>query len=359
MGNNQSGGSGNAPKKKTAFNEIILGGLKSRSGKETSRWINDLTSDGVADLVVGASEPEPSLPPQGSTPINSIVHFVDRLFDLFQQYEVEFNRKISSAELAMETERPVISSELLTRMQGNDRLHFSGRIHIHGWSLLVRGNLQGIEGYILPSDHLIAFSGNESAYVRFFQSTPVSENKELKWSFNGVSITSETLPSLAKQLFGSLVQVSRGEASENTPFVFRDKQSLTENALQTPSTSNVFEDDGGHSLQQSEQSQPSPQPARRSTTTVAPDKEEPEMENKASVLVNTVGVGTDLTRACDVLAEAIENELASLTRAGAQAFEKHDLSGVENALIKTKKLKSMRDQMLATIEEWKVALQEQ
>lgn len=83
------------------------------------------------------------------------------------------------------------------------------------------------------------------------------------------------------------------------------------------------------------------------------------MENKASVLVNTVGVGTDLTRACDVLAEAIENELASLTRAGAQAFEKHDLSGVENALIKTKKLKSMRDQMLATIEEWKVALQEQ
>jgi hypothetical protein len=154
---NQGGGKGNDPKKKGQgnFNEMILGGLKSRAGKETTRWVKGLTDDASAeDLVLGAIEKRDA----GPAPTSPLA-WVDKLFDLFQQYEVELNRVTSDQpELRLGSDRPVFTNELLTKLQNDPDAEYRGRVFTREWTLAITGNLEHTEGHIIPSQHFIAFT---------------------------------------------------------------------------------------------------------------------------------------------------------------------------------------------------------
>lgn len=209
--------------KKKGFNAMFLGNLKSRAGKETVNWLSDLTeeeNDGsVEDMVEQASVSQASqaaLPAQFAHPsiAQTQVKWVDKLFDLFQQYEVEFNRVVQSAQLRVETDRAVISSDLIARMQGSDHHYYSGRLYTRLWTLVIRGNLSHIEGYVIPSDHYIGFEHNVDKYTKFFEFIPLWDG-DLKWGFERVTISLDQLPSVAKRIFGQLVRVAKGEAGED------------------------------------------------------------------------------------------------------------------------------------------------
>ncbi len=226
---NQSGGDPNN-KKKGQFSEMILGNIKPRTGKETTKWLSDLTqdeNDEIPDEPVevmrkpagSTSSPAP-LPAQFAHPSISQtqVKWVDRLFDLFQQYEAEYNRQISDPKLRIETDRASITPELISKMQGSDHFHYTGRLSMRAWTLVIRGNLSHIEGYVIPSDHLIGFENNVNAYTRFFEFFPVWDG-ELKWSMDSNnSFGMGQLPTVAKQIFGHLIKVSKGDASDEDVF---------------------------------------------------------------------------------------------------------------------------------------------
>jgi hypothetical protein len=61
----------------------------------------------------------------------------------------------------------------------------------------------------------------------------------------------------------------------------------------------------------------------------------------------------DLNSAFDQLISAMGRELENLSRAGAKAFENHEFTAVERLMKRTAKFKSMHDQMLATVQQWK------
>ncbi len=132
---NQSGGDQNK-KKGQGINDMILSGIKSRSGKDTSKWINNLTSESIEDAVEAAAHstaaqaaPDSNPAPSAIVMAQNHVKWVDKLFDYFQQYQVEFNRAIQGSDLSVDSERPIITADLISRMQGNDSIHFSGRMH--------------------------------------------------------------------------------------------------------------------------------------------------------------------------------------------------------------------------------------
>lgn len=227
---NQSGGDPN--KKKGQFSEMILGNIKPRTGKETTKWLSDLTQDDNDEIPdepvevmrkpAGPTSSPAPLPAQFAHPSISQtqVKWVDRLFDLFQQYEAEYNRQISDPKLRIETDRASITPELISKMQGSDHFHYTGRLSMRSWTLMIRGNLSHIEGYVIPSDHLIGFENNVNAYTRFFEFFPVWDG-ELKWSMDpNNSFGMGQLPTVAKQIFGHLIKVSKGDASEEDVFGF-------------------------------------------------------------------------------------------------------------------------------------------
>lgn len=369
---NQSGGGDDKKKKGAAFNEMILGGMRSRSGTETTKWINNLTSENMEEIAqaeIEATVAQNALPAQFAHPSISQtqVKWVDKLFDLFQQYEVEFNRAINDPELRIETERAVITPELISKMQGSDHHHYIGRLHTKLWSLAVIGNLSRISGYIIPSDHYIGFQNNVAAYTQFFEFVPVWDG-ELKWSFEKGAVSNAQLPAVAKQIFGQLVRVARGEAESSERFgstsashsPARQAQvygagknaelSQTNNQTELLARhSSVFDEGGeltgpsagfGASPPSSEQASPaaleSPAPARAMSFASKSSSEE-----------------IDLNAAFDQLTVAMGKELENLSKAGAKAFESHDFATVERLVKRTAKFKSMYDQMLSTIQQWK------
>lgn len=229
MTNNQSGGSsggsGDQKKKTPEVKDMILGAMRSRSGKETTKWIARLTSEGMQEIESAASSAPaaPGLPAQFAHPsiAQTQVKWVDKLFDLLQQYEVEFNRANQVPDLRVGTERPIITSDLVARLQGSDQHHYSGRLHTRFWTLAVRGNLSHIEAYVIPSDHFIGFEKNIAKYNQLFEFIPVFDG-ELKWSFgNGKgAIGLNQLNSMTKLIFGHLVMVAKGDIDSEEPFSY-------------------------------------------------------------------------------------------------------------------------------------------
>lgn len=359
MANNKPGDQ----KKKRApdFNDMILGNLKSRSGKDTNKWINDITSDNEEEIVqASAAQAAPVQESRSLGPAEWQVHlkWVDKLFDLFQQYEVEFNRVVPSPELVMATERVIISPELYSRMQGNEQLRFSGRLHTRYWTLLILGNLQYLEGYIIPSDHFIGFEANQSKYSQFFYATPVLD-QELFWKCEGGAITQSLLPAFAKQLFGQLVKVAKGEASEEERFQFgtskgkkADKSPVTGPAAPMLSHGNVF-DDGP--LLKSEYSSGFEErnAAALNLNTANPGLNTSSFASVERSAMPTSGDALDLMQALEQLKLAVDKELQALAKEGARAFEAHDLMQAERSLKKTSKVKELKEQIFGAVERWK------
>lgn len=376
MANQSGGGSGDQKKKSPGINDMILGGMRSRSGTETTKWINNLTSENMEEMVQSAVEPtvEPvqnALPAQFAHPSISQtqVKWVDKLFDLFQQYEVEFNRAVTDPNLRIEIERPVITADLISKMQGSDHYHYSGRLHTRFWSLAIRGNLSNIEGYIIPSDHYIGFESNVSAYVQFFQFVPVWDG-ELKWSFEKGAFSIAQLPPIAKQIFGQLVRVGRGESEPDERFgaSVGARQGYPAGGHKIPEladTNNQTEHLARHSsvfgdedplASSSPQEFPHAQSTQHATATPSRAVSAPApapAQAPASQPAAPASGDVDLNSAFDQLTVAMGKELERLSRAGAKAFESHDFALVEKLVKRTAKFKGMHDQMLSTIQQWK------
>lgn len=425
---NQSGGDPN--KKKGQFNEMILGNIKPRTGKETTKWLNDLTQDDDDEIpdepVEVMHKPGPTsapapLPAQFAHPSISQtqVKWVDRLFDLFQQYEAEYNRQITDPKLSIETDRASITPELISRMQGSDHFHYTGRLSMRAWSLVIRGNLSHIQGYVIPSDHLIGFENNVSAYTKYFEFFPVWDG-ELKWSLDANnSFGMGQLPTVAKQIFGHLIKVSKGDASDedvfglggsrqnlppkpmgddqfshlkpNSPDYLKNHTGIFEDEkpIQTLNSSAPARPESAASLQNSAAAKPQQMNRAQQSTTGrnripkataaaaaaavaaseanaanASSSAESKQENTANEGANSgqlARVGSadpDFNTSLDLLGRAITRELEKLSKEGARAFENHDFAQVEKLMKKTAKVKAMREQILEKMTEWKQLIAE-
>ncbi|MBX9724386.1 MAG: hypothetical protein K2X81_23455 [Candidatus Obscuribacterales bacterium] len=384
---NQSGGDQNK-KKGQGINDMILGGIKSRSGKETTKWLNNLTSENIEDAVEAAAQDsatDAATPPASSATVaQSQVQWVDKLFDYFSQYQVEFNRAVQNSELKMDSERPIITGDLISRMQGSDSHHYSGRLHTRFWTLAIIGNLNSVEGYIIPSDHYIGFEKNRSKYTQFFQFFPIWDG-ELKWSIDHGAIGINQLPTLAKQIFGHLIRVSKGEVDDQQRFGFglptkinNGKQSGSAKIESAPPEyllnhggvfdegpaiqtidhalkSTVIEPKSSSHFVASTASADAPA-VQAPSPTISSSASASSHSNSFSSSSTQISAEPGLNEACDILGRAIERELDLLSKAGAKAFEDHDFSKVEVLMKRTSKMKSMRDQMLNTIKEWKQKL---
>lgn len=410
---NQGGGKGGDPKKKGAgnFNEMILGGLKSRAGKETTRWVKGITQD-AEELVLGAVEKRDA----GPAP-SSALQWIDKLFDLFQQYEVELNRVTSDhPELRLGSERPVFTQDLIVKLENNPKAEFRGRVYTREWTLAISGNFERVEGHIIPSQHFIAFTANESNYTKYFEIRPVNDGNVMKWTCDGGIISWDRLPTFAKQVLGGLIHVARGEATEHDQFIFNPEGleaiRIKPAEPEHPTHFTPFNDQGPELASDappdsmrttSETRRPSTIPRseqganlesmiasvrqeairesnlvreqRESSDAKAPAQQEPlraraGTATKHAHAAQTNPVNSDLAEtaehigvlnltlaeACDLLSMTIDRELEALSRSGAKAFESHDFAAVERALKKSTKIKQLRDEIHSTLNQWKAAI---
>jgi hypothetical protein len=408
MASNESGTSGSSGSKKekkgSGINDMILGSLKSRSGRETTAWISNLTNEGMQEIedATKTQNSPTALPAQFAHPsiAQTQVKWVDKLFDLLQQYEVEFNRAINDPDLRVNADRAVITPDLIAKLQSNDQHHYKGRLHTCSWTLAIRGNLSHIEAYMIPSDRYLGYENILGDFTQLFEFVPVWDG-ELKWKFRYGTIGFGQLPPMAKVIFGHLIKVSKGDIDSQDPFNYginlpppEEKSAgppppagTTLGGGKSPESDYllghgaVFEDDRPVKSAEFPQKDNQPERQDRAAGEAADERrssgfddasEDPdalpdlrgEQESTASGNASPAAVQTAMPdrigmfAACDILLKSVEVELAGLSREGAKAFEEHDFIAVERLVKRSSKLKGMRDKIFATIEEWKKELSE-
>lgn len=385
MSSNDPGDPSEKKKGPPNINDVILKSMRSRAGKETSHWITDLTAEGMDEMVLAASgahsaanlQRQPTSADLCKTSL--VMPWVDKLFDLFQQYEVEFNRVAGGTE-RIETERPNISAELLQKLQSGASAYFTGRVHTRQLSFVFKGNFNRIACYIVPSDHMLAFSVNESLYQPVLQMDFVWQGQELVWNCNGAPISFDMIPTLAKQLFGYLIRTARSD--DGRPFVFQGPvasapgtppakarstgkhqklnlplakpTNLTDDSLTNiPGLSSLpadFRTNVGSSTSDFRANSVTP---RASSVRLSSD-----LARENTGQVSRPSVEPNFDQALDLVLRSLDRELERMSQDGASAFVRQDMTEVERNMRRTNKFKSIREKIVSDVADWRRLMQQ-
>lgn len=381
------------------LSDMILGSLKPRVGKETTKWVAGLTDEAMEAAeqaaqmesvnMLTSSDKVPPKPPQMTT-----IPFMDYLFDCFQQYEFEFNRSAPGPDFIVSIERPVMVTETLrSKLKAPETKQiFRGRISTRSWTLLLRGHQDSMEGWILPIEQLISFAGDHSQFTQFLDMRAEVRGADTVWSVDGVEVTWDKIRSFAKQLFAALIHVSKTNMQDGLVFTLKPKKpskstaDLATAAKETPSYS--FDE---HNPEFEGLSTAGTKPAVTSTPRAAqvpvnarspnavqgvavqgvaaqgaPTQVGSNQASAASTGVATTGtapgavaVGTgSFDAVIDALQIVFNYELEKLSAAGQDAFARQDMATVEKIFQRTTRVKQLRDEATAQTKSWKAALKQ-
>lgn len=377
------------------LSDMILGSLKPRVGKETTKWVAGLADDAMeaaeqearmqAVEMLTSSDQVPPKPAQ-----LGVVQFMDYLFDCFQQYEFEFNRSTPAPEMQVSIERPTTVVETLrSSMKGNEtRQVFRGRLSTRFWTLLLRGHENELEGFILPIDQLISFASDPIHFTQFLKMRgETAEDGDTRWFVDDVEITWDKIRAFGKQMFAALVHVAKTESAEGLVFSYhkqKEQASTAGGAQQAQQAAdysfydhNPAFDEMGYDVPGQKKPAASKQQAQateENTAMTMPRMTKPNMASPAPAPAAAAAPATapaakatgqksqglnvpgGVEQAMDALEKSFNTELELLSAAGQAAFAKQDMATVELIFQRTNKLKQIRDLAATQLASWKAML---
>ncbi|MBS1956331.1 MAG: hypothetical protein JST89_19245 [Cyanobacteria bacterium SZAS-4] len=200
---------------------------------ETGNWLSSLVNDALEIAAHGDAEE-----PVNDEDVDLMVRWVAQIFNEFELYKIEFNKKASGSDLIVNAS----ALNLGNLSPSNDR--FEGHLSTRFWSLAFDASTRKLDVYLIPADLVLAFTTNridETEYTPFITFTPRRQMGEYFWSVNQQRITFDMLPKLAKELFGDLIKVASGNVTEEEFF----NNASHETAVQeiAPPTDRSYESD--------------------------------------------------------------------------------------------------------------------
>jgi hypothetical protein len=205
-------------KSSAEFNRLILSQLKPRIGAQTAKMLNELAND-TKSKVEQASFLTNSSVEYSHKPISfvgkksaSMAGWVDEIFDCFQQFQFDFNKTVTRQDLLIRVERPSISQETVVTRSG-ERVSvpfFKGVMTTSEWAMVVRGQNELIEVFVIPIQALGTLNSN-SNIARLIVMVPHIQDGEPSWRIDTDVVAWNAVRNLAKQLFSCLVKLAKGE----------------------------------------------------------------------------------------------------------------------------------------------------
>lgn len=322
--------------------DMILGNLKPRVGKETTKWVAALSEEAMEAAAEAAqsqgvemltsSEQVPPKPAQVTA-----TAFMDYLFDCFQQYEFEFNRSAQAPEMLISLERPTMVVETLREKLKKPVTEqvFRGRLSTRYWTLLLRAHQYDIEGWIMPIDQLIGFASDREPFTQFLDLRAVTRDQEIIWSVDGVEITWDKMRSFAKQLFAALIHVAKTENADGLVFSLSAKKEDTSKSEPGANTAAA-----------------TAEPAADKTSFY---EHNPDFEGYGTATAGqpAAPAGPTIDAALDTLQKAINGELERLSSKGQAAFAKQDMATVQKIFERTTKVKEIQVEATKLVQSWK------
>lgn len=342
------------------LSDMILGSLKPRVGKETTKWVAGLADEAMeaaeeaarmqgVEMLTSASQVPPKPAQVGTVP------FMDYLFDCFQQYEFEFNRAETEQHLHVEIERPAMVMETMrAKLKAPETKQvFRGRLSTRYWTLLLRGHQDSIDGWILPIDQLISFASDQEPYTQFLDMRARLAGNDIIWTVDGVEVTWDKVRSFAKQLFAALIHVAKTDANDGLVFSLKGKKVSKKTAAPPSIAEQPSYDFNEHNPEFEGFSSAQTLPPTKSKQIAEEIRPQPRP-------VSTTGsaAAASIDENIEALVRVFSDELEKLSAAGQAAFAKQDMAMVEKIFQRTNRVKQLRDEVSAQTKAWKAALKQ-
>jgi hypothetical protein len=151
----------------------------------------------------------------------AMIQIVDRIFDIFQNSAYEFNKIAAGSELELNWVRPFLTKEgppswLATNVE--PITVFTGRMSTRLWTLIMKGTVEYVQVYILPTSKLMSFNINASTFKPYLQLEPHADEGILGWRILGYEIKPAVLQPIARELFNSLIRFAKEQGDEEAGF---------------------------------------------------------------------------------------------------------------------------------------------
>ncbi|MBI2812415.1 MAG: hypothetical protein HYX67_16540 [Candidatus Melainabacteria bacterium] len=190
--------------------ETLLNIKNRGDDSETGSWLSSLVSDALEIAAHGDAEQ-----PVTDADVDVMVRWVAQIFNEFELYKIEFNKKAAGSDLI------VAASPLNLENLSASNDHFEGHLSTRYWSLAFDASTRRLDVYLIPAELVLAFTTSridETEYKPFITFTPRRQAGEYYWSVDQQLITFDMLPKLAKELFGDLIKVASGNVTEDEFF---------------------------------------------------------------------------------------------------------------------------------------------
>ncbi len=354
------------------LNKQIIGAIaKPYKGESTSRWIKNMDDEALVDEITKAS-------PSETLNLTSPV-LLDRLFDEFQRYAYEYqNSSTSGPRTTVNVGRPTSSDSPASAQYGQVPVLCKGHISTSQWALIFFGFVGKVQAFVVPVEYTVGFQPNQKEFKPFLELKAIQDKGGTDWRIDGYSISAQLLPPLAKRFFGSLIKVERDEAKHTDQFVMDPTIPVEEPAppprLEEKEGVELLSD---AVLQQEEarkkQFQQANQQAQYQSLgaqSVSRPQQQPRYQSSPE-LMKLAGDGES-----DTIPEAFERnnqmvqaamadffarmdiEVDRLTKIGMMSIQAQDMVGAQRTIIRSAKLKEMRERVNDLSNEWNAVVQD-
>lgn len=318
----------------------ILGSIKKPyTGEQTARWILNLDDkaaiqNAVAKIAVTGGHELTTNP----------VAVVDKIFDDFQRYIYEFEQTHGGAEAPVHSERPAAVESSAAR-HGQAPVLCQGHLSTSSWALVIFAMHEAIKAYVIPVNHLVGFRENEDEFTCYFKMYGENDRGSFIWTVEGQRVNAEMLSVITKRMFGHLIKVVRGDASENDRFTLdpeKAKPKPVEPPPRRPESDKVelLSPERGYEFVRP----PIPQ---RSLGAHAGNPEVASAFEQSSQAV---------LEAFDLLVEQLDHEMDVISQIGMRAIQAQDLAGAQMTISRSSVLKNLKQKANELAREWKQGL---
>jgi hypothetical protein len=356
------------------LNKQIIGAIaKPYKGEQTSRWIKNMDDEALATEITNAA-------PSESLNLNSVA-LIDKLFTEFQRYAYEYQQSPATAgqHFAINVGTPKVNDAPSTPQYGQVPVLCQGHVSTTHWAMIFIGFVGKVQAFVVPVEYTVGFRPSQKEFAPFVEMKAVSEKNVTDWRIDGYPISSSLLPPLAKRFFGSLIKVEREEAKHTDVFVW-DPSIRVEAA---PMPRRMDESDGVQLLsdavlqqeaqlkqkfQQASPAQYQSQSQSQQSQLVRQQQPRPQAQQDRPMPAGD-GETDTVPQAFDRNNQIIQSALADfldrmdlevdrLTKIGTMTIQAQDMAGAQRTIIRSAKLKEMRDRVNDLSNEWNAVVSE-
>lgn len=202
--------------------QLALDRLQTKETGKLTGWLADVVATTPAD---GEKRKDTWLTARYRLIEESSRLWIDSIFSELKGFVREFNDSDKAQFIHVVAVSPRVNMQLPCKRDPSSEPYifscYEGHLATSEWALLIRTYYEAIQIYILHAEMLLGLEFDKLSVYEikpFAELRPAVNQDRVEWSLAGVTITDQSIPSMAREIFADFIQVALGLLDEDNLF---------------------------------------------------------------------------------------------------------------------------------------------